>query len=54
METIKVKFDELYSGINTPHNFFTRHLSAKYKVEISGDPDFYYTSFIWLKELSKI
>ena len=42
MQTIKVKFDELYSGFNTSDNFFTQHLSAKYKVEISDDPDFYF------------
>jgi hypothetical protein len=42
METIRVKFDELYSGFNTSDNFFTRHLSAKYKVEISENPDFYF------------
>jgi hypothetical protein len=42
METIKVKFDELYSGFNTSDNFFTRQLSARYKVEISDDPDFYF------------
>lgn len=42
METIKVKFDELYSGFNRSDNFFTRQLGAKYKVEISDDPDFYF------------
>lgn len=42
METIKVKFDELYKGFNTSDNFFTQHLSAKYKVEISDDPDFFF------------
>lgn len=42
MQTIKVKFDQLYKGFNTSDNFFTRHLSAKYKVEISDDPDFYF------------
>ena len=42
METIKVKFDQLYKGFNTSDNFFTRHLSANYKVEISDDPDFYF------------
>jgi hypothetical protein len=42
MDTVKVKFDELYHGFNTTDNFFTRHLSAKYKVEISDDPDFYF------------
>lgn len=42
MQTIKVKFDQLYKGFNTSDNFFTRHLSAKYKVIISDDPDFYF------------
>ncbi len=42
MDTIKVKFDQLYNGFNTSDNFFTRHLSGKYKVEISDDPDFYF------------
>lgn len=42
MQIIKVKFDELYSGFNTSDNFFTEHLSAKYKVEISENPDFYF------------
>ena len=42
MQTIKVKFDELYKGFNTSDNFFTRHLSVKYNVEISDDPDFFF------------
>jgi hypothetical protein len=42
MDTVKVKFDQLYEGFNTSDNFFTRHLSAKYKVLISDDPDFYF------------
>ncbi len=42
MQTIKVKFDKLYDGFNISDNFFTRHLSVKYKVEISDDPDFYF------------
>jgi hypothetical protein len=42
METIKVKFDQLYKGFNTSDNFFTRLLSVKYKVEISDDPEFYF------------
>jgi len=42
MQTIKVKFDQLYKGFNTSDNFFTRNLSTKYKVEISDDPDFYF------------
>jgi hypothetical protein len=42
MDTVKVKFDQLYEGFNTSDNFFTRHLAAKYKVEISEDPDFYF------------
>lgn len=42
MEAIKVKFDQLYHGFNTSDNFFTRQLAAKYKVEISDNPDFYF------------
>jgi len=42
MDTIKVKFDKLYEGFNTSDNFFTQHLSAKYKVLISDAPDFYF------------
>jgi alpha(1,3/1,4) fucosyltransferase len=42
MQTIKVKFDQLYKGFNTSDNFFTCHLSAKYKVEISDDPEYYF------------
>jgi hypothetical protein len=42
MQTIKVKFDTFYKGFNTTDNFFTRLLSAKYNVEISDDPDFYF------------
>jgi hypothetical protein len=42
MDTVKVKFDQLYGGFNTSDNFFTRHLSAKYNVVISDDPDFYF------------
>lgn len=44
MQTVKVKFDQLYKGFNTSDNFFTRQLSAKYEVKISDDPDFYFFS----------
>ena len=42
MDTVKVKFDVLYEGFNTSDNFFTQHLSTKYNVVISDDPDFYF------------
>lgn len=42
MQTIKIKFDQLYPGFNPQDNHFTRLLSKRFKVEISNKPDFYF------------
>lgn len=42
METIKIKFGNLWPGFNTENNFITRILTKKFVVEISDDPDFYF------------
>jgi hypothetical protein len=42
MQTLKIKFDQLYPGFNPIDNFYTRTLSRRFKVEICDNPDFYF------------
>ena len=42
METIKIKFGDLWYGFNKEDNYFTKILRTKYIVQISDDPDYYF------------
>ncbi|MGN6267190.1 MAG: glycosyltransferase family 10 domain-containing protein [Ginsengibacter sp.] len=42
MQTLKIKFDQLYPGFNPESNVYTRILSKRFKVVVSDNPDFYF------------